>query len=134
MDDLDLSDVADGLKDWPDGPNPGKGTVRRVTDWATAFAGGLLGPLFALAALFSGFGPGEPTDRFVNGVLPPIVMGASLTAFLLLVHAILASMANGVDRFVAGRRRKAVRGRRGAASPSGGATSLRPQGQSDEHP
>ncbi|GLK57425.1 hypothetical protein JOD31_003623 [Methylopila capsulata] len=134
MDDLDLSDLADGLKDWPDGPNPGRGPVRRVVDGATALAGGLLGPLFALAALFSGFGPGEPSDRFVNGVLPPIVMGASLTAFLLLVHAILASVANGVDRLVVQRRRKAVRGRRGAAPPSGGAPSLRPQGHFDEHP
>ncbi|GBD50616.1 hypothetical protein [Methylopila sp. Yamaguchi] len=134
MDELDLSDVADGLKDWPDAPNPGSGPVRRVIDWAAALAGGFLGPLFALAALASAFGPGAASDRVVNGVLPPIVMGASLTAFLLLAHAILATAANGVDRLVVQRRRKAVRGRRGAATQFGGAPSLRPQGHFNEHP
>lgn len=117
--------MACGLKDCPDGPNPGKGPVRRAVD--------------GTAALVPGFGPGAPPGRFVNGVLPPIVlppivMDASLAAFFLLVHAILASVANGVDRLVVQLCRKAVRGRRGAAPPSGGAPSLRPQGHFDEHP
>ncbi|MFD1704862.1 hypothetical protein ACFSCV_17790 [Methylopila henanensis] len=134
MDDVDLSDVADALRDWPDGPAPGRGPLRRIVDWATALAGAAFGTFWGFGTLFGAVGPRQPGYGLAEDVLTPIIVGAVLTALLLVIHAVLASAANALDRiFFTTRRPGAERPRAGASPPSGGGTPLRPRGHADEH-